>query len=394
MNYILAMLFFILFHLSGFSQDCCINYITKRYSIFQSHTYIYSTGAEGYNGQITDLEMTVYVPDESTCDNRPVLLLMHGGGFISGNRYNVLDVCMDFASRGWVTATIEYRLGWLGTPECPADEAETIRAWYRAILDLRASIDFLSTHPDMLGIDAEQIYIGGWSAGAYATLGAAFLAGEEERPAVCLALGDVEMGGIFYARPELPAIYAPAPIRGVLSLAGACFFPEHINEEGPAILMINNGADDAGIPLADCSTWWNVPCEENAPSACGQSLLIPYFQSSETDFLLHTFTETNCSHLLANQCFPGFDEEMDMAANFFYERMPYCEYECPVQITGMGEACRGEPVSYMCECLDGANYYWEIEGSGYILSGEGSCHITVYWYNGTAGRVSVVRTIE
>jgi|GEM_PF-6187297 len=59
MKYLLVILFFFLARISSFAQDCCINNITERYGIFQSQPYTYSTGAEGYNGQITDLEMTV-----------------------------------------------------------------------------------------------------------------------------------------------------------------------------------------------------------------------------------------------------------------------------------------------------------------------------------------------
>lgn len=46
-----------------------------------------------------------------TLTNRPFILLIHGGGFVGGDKSSWEDECKEFAKRGYVTASINYRLG-------------------------------------------------------------------------------------------------------------------------------------------------------------------------------------------------------------------------------------------------------------------------------------------
>ncbi len=72
---------------------------------FDKTTVTYSTT---YN-----LQMDIYQPQGDTVAQRPVIVLAHGGSFIGGSKAEatVSTLAERFAKRGYVTASIQYRLG-------------------------------------------------------------------------------------------------------------------------------------------------------------------------------------------------------------------------------------------------------------------------------------------
>ena len=56
--------------------------------------------------------MDVYTPDGDNYSERPLIIFAHGGVFITGNKNNtaMVELCEAFAKRGYVTASIQYRL--------------------------------------------------------------------------------------------------------------------------------------------------------------------------------------------------------------------------------------------------------------------------------------------
>lgn len=83
----------------------------------------------------------LYAP-EGGATNRPVLLLVHGGGFVSGDKSVMGAIAADYAARGWVCVSINYRFatrGGSGTAalyrrETRASRNDMLRAvrWTRA----------------------------------------------------------------------------------------------------------------------------------------------------------------------------------------------------------------------------------------------------------------------
>ena len=59
------------------------------------------------------LMLDVFMPSNDTATKRPVLIFFHGGGFQNGNRKLGIGqtICKQFASRGYVTVSVSYRLG-------------------------------------------------------------------------------------------------------------------------------------------------------------------------------------------------------------------------------------------------------------------------------------------
>ncbi len=95
----------------------------------------------------------------------PAIVCIHGGGWANGNRANHGKVAQALAARGYVTATISYRLS--GEAPFPA-----------AIHDCKAAVRFLRANAKEYGIDPDNIGAIGLSAGGHLT---ALLATSPER---------------------------------------------------------------------------------------------------------------------------------------------------------------------------------------------------------------------
>lgn len=128
------------------------------------------------------LKMDIYEPDSDTMSQRPVVLVFPTGNFLpavvnggpNGQRTDSasVEVCRQFAKRGYVAASISYRLGW--NPISLDQNVRTstlINAAYRGMQDAHHSVRYFNmTARDMgnpFGIDTNKIIVGGIGSGGY-----------------------------------------------------------------------------------------------------------------------------------------------------------------------------------------------------------------------------------
>lgn len=106
---------------------------------------IYSSPTEGRN-----LHLNVYRPN----DNKiyPVLLMVHGGGWSSGDLTMEIPMARQIAAKGYVTIPVEYRL----SPEA---------LYPAAVYDIKTAIRWIRTHASEYGIDTPKIAISGCLSG-------------------------------------------------------------------------------------------------------------------------------------------------------------------------------------------------------------------------------------
>lgn len=150
-----------------YATDVFANYTTTSDIVYGQNT--------SWNGASTTLKLDVYQPTGDTETNRPLVILVHGGSFIGGTKTDgdVVTMCQKFAKKGYVTASIDYRLGFF-----PFDSANAVKAVVRAVQDLRAAVRFFykdKQTTDTYKIDTNNIYVGGSSAGAITSLHLAYL---------------------------------------------------------------------------------------------------------------------------------------------------------------------------------------------------------------------------
>lgn len=162
--------------------------------------------------------MDIYQPDGDTETNRPLIIWAHGGSFIGGTRADgdMVALSQAFAKKGFVCASIEYRLGFF-----PFDSANAIKAVLRAVQDMKASIRFFYKDKQTANnykIDTNNIFIGGSSAGAITALQTAYLDKSCEinyyvSPTTLSAMGGMDgySGNQCYS----------SKVKGVINLCGA-----------------------------------------------------------------------------------------------------------------------------------------------------------------------------
>jgi pectinesterase len=107
------------------------------------------------------MHLDIYSPKKKN-NLFPAIILIHGGGWRTGNRQMETPMAQFLASHGYVAATVEYRL----SPEAlfPA-----------ALVDIITAIKWLRSNSDKYNIDTNKIAIYGCSAGGQlaATIGTA-----------------------------------------------------------------------------------------------------------------------------------------------------------------------------------------------------------------------------
>ena len=93
--------------------------------------------------------------------NAPILLFVHGGGFVAGDNRMNEHIGFFFARAGFVTAVMNYRFA----PEY---------GWPAGAQDVSAALDWLAGHAADHGADGGRIVVFGQSAGATHSSGALF----------------------------------------------------------------------------------------------------------------------------------------------------------------------------------------------------------------------------
>ncbi len=158
---------------------------TYEVSIAEDITYAEGLSHDSWNSantSVVPLLMDSYVPDNNV-QNRPLLMLIHGGGFSGGSKQQEALVYMAnyYASRGFVVFSIDYRLRgdkgtipqeWIdATTNVDPAELDQLYAMYPAHRDAKAALRWIIANADNYHINTDYITVGGGSAGAITSIG-------------------------------------------------------------------------------------------------------------------------------------------------------------------------------------------------------------------------------
>ena len=180
-------------------------YTTKQYGWRVEKDLEYGV-ATNYAGIPTTLTLDLYKPLGDQNLQRPIMVLVHGGSWLSGCKETEAVFAVELAQRGYVVASVNYRKGWhkaatvanpgpspVGYPSnClyAADSLELIRAIYRGQQDVKGAIRWLKARSAQDSSCNNKVMVGGQSAGAFLSLAVGLLDRPEEKPAACLAIPD------------------------------------------------------------------------------------------------------------------------------------------------------------------------------------------------------------
>jgi acetyl esterase/lipase len=204
-----------------------------------------------------DLRLDVFGPATRSKKKRTAIIIIHGGGWRSGNRTQHYPLAQHLAERGYVCFTPEYRL---------STEAQ----YPAAIHDLKAALRYIVQHAAEFRIDTAKISVLGFSAGGQL---AAFLGTTAGNPqfegAACNA--------------QLP----PAPVHAVIDIDGTLSFIHKETGEGDDSKKISAGTYWFGYSKKDSIALW----EEASPLNHAGAHTAPYLFINSSVARMHAGRE-------------------------------------------------------------------------------------------------------
>tara|TARA_B100000575_G_C23121730_1_gene649253 strand:+ start:1160 stop:2329 length:1170 start_codon:yes stop_codon:yes gene_type:complete len=191
-----------------------------------------------------DLTMDIYEANGDTATNRAVIIFMHPGAFFTGNNEvdDMVALSVTSAKKGYVAVSLSYRLGYNILSSYSA-----IRAVYRSVQDASAAIRYLREHHIDYGIDYDNIFIWGSSAGAFAGLHLSYIE-DEDRLESTYGDGwaDPDLGCIDCEGNNLTHYSKP---NAVVSCWGAMLDINWIDEYDKIPLIMFHGSFDDVVPI-------------------------------------------------------------------------------------------------------------------------------------------------
>jgi poly(3-hydroxybutyrate) depolymerase len=157
-----------------------VRYKNPVFSSVKVTTVVYAPTVT-YGNMPMDLQADVYEPVGDTVSSRPVVILAHGGTFIFGDKSDMAPYCKLLAKQGYVAVSINYRLYPFATQGYP-DSTKIMDAAVKAVGDFKASIRYFredAATTNTFRVDANHIFIGGYSAGSIAALHANYLSASD-----------------------------------------------------------------------------------------------------------------------------------------------------------------------------------------------------------------------
>jgi len=316
MKKIILLLFTLTISHSVFSQ-CNGRYETE---IFNSVT----TTTVNYSDVYTNAqhEMDIYTPDGDTEINRPVILYMHGGSFYGGTKSmtDCIDFCTSMAKRGYVTASLNYRLA--NMISFIASQEEQYTTVLKAVSDVKSAIRYFRkdfANGDTYGIDPNTIFVGGYSAGAVIAIHLAYIDSISDLPTAPINVQSIvnNVSLIHGLEGDAGNYGYSSNVSGVVSFAGGINDVDWIDANDEPLVSIQ-GTSDLTVNY-NCGPGMNnqliltlCGSGEMHPKADNVGVLNDHLSFSGTDHLWAASGNSNTK----------FVQALDFTTNFLYPLLP------------------------------------------------------------------------
>ncbi len=223
-------------------------YKSKIFTYDSVMNIVYGNNVTASSSTPQDLLLDIYLPASDTFTKRPVIFFTHGGSFLFGTKADgdVVKLCKEFAQRGYVCVSQDYRLGIENF-----DAIGAARAVWRAMQDGRAAVRYMKANASAYKIDTNMIIYGGSSAGAFTALHVAFLDQSNEvlstvDTSVYTGSGSTGLGNFKGTTNNLPNT---SNVHAVVNLCGAIGDTSWIQEKDKNIPIISmHGPADRTVP--------------------------------------------------------------------------------------------------------------------------------------------------
>lgn len=343
--------------------------------------------AKEHDTRNRNLLMDIFRPAGDNNTNRPALIVCFGGGFVQGDRKmaDIRALAVRMAKRGYVTAAIDYRLGMN-----IFNEGAAYRAVYRGLQDGRAAIRYFRANAASLGVDPNQIFIAGHSAGALIALQNAYLDRDGERPSDTRNTR-YRWGAFFGSRnynlPDQGCLDCVGDNRSVsgkanavVSFAGAVGFLEHIEGSSDIPNVMFHSSDDNTVPFNSGQPFSSISflvVGFDLPTVQGSNRINGRASSVNAPKAFYSYS--NRGH--------GVHVNGSNGANLHSDILPrVSQYLYDTRLRPAGFSIAGTSVvnmrssntqTYTFDGSEGANVRWQFEG-GKVVKQEGN-QVTIRW---------------
>lgn len=196
-------------------------------------------------GNTVGLSLDFYEPKNDVQTKRPLIVLAHGESFRSGDKSDLERTASFLAKAGYVVAAINCRL-----LDLPQTKITYQRAVINAVVDMKAAVRFFTKDAstnNVYHIDPNNIFIGGYSAGAITALHYAYLNSDAEIRSIggTSFLDYINDKGGLEGNSGNPGF--SSAVKGVINISGALFDKNIIETNEPALFSIH-GTQDLVVP--------------------------------------------------------------------------------------------------------------------------------------------------
>lgn len=258
-------------------------------------------------GEYEDQTLDVYLPTPNITSRKfPLIIFIHGGGFITGDKASGRVLCQYLASEGFTAVSLNYRTGWT-TPQ------EQANATYRALQDAHAALRYLVANADNFSIDTNQIFVQGASAGAVVSLDLVYM--PQDSANVYMRSASNKLGSLYTSGNDLTNSYT---IKGIGAMWGALLSPFLITRENAVPTIFFHGQRDNVIPwdegnyyndpifpaaygsksLYDVLISYKIPSVAHIDPEGGHGVYDTYFRQSNTVCFFNSIRNNNPQHAI------------------------------------------------------------------------------------------------
>ena len=350
--------------------------------------YGYNTNA---SGNIDSLRLDIYYPNKiiDGLAARPIIVMLHGGGFLNGSKSDMTNYCQELARRGYVAATVDYRLGWNSgiTGTCNGNIPSLKSAMYRATQDMNAALRYLSFHATDYKADNNTIFLAGQSEGGMIALHAGFL-DQVEADALLPGISS-DLGGLMNATNSINSSYS---IKGIFNWCGGLIDTSMIEATENIPMLSVHGLLDTLMPL-DTGLYLNCINTSNPyPIIYGPKQIFTRMKN------LGICVETNIDEMGFHCLFPSLEPVVYIPAKFtcFFKNILCGNCTTQTKIGYNAYSCMDAAPLSMIQKSELTNfnlfYHHQIRQLEIELNLSGSHHLDIELYNAIGQKVSILET--
>ncbi len=178
------------------------------------------------------LKLDFYDVKKDREELKPLVIIVHGGGFVAGQRNGGDEKGLGraLAKKGYAVASIDYRLSQRKQSfGCDYRTSQKMRTYLETAADLNKSIWYLTNYYKSFNVDPNNVILVGSSAGAEMVLNAVIMKNH-------------------YLFKTI--YYSDAKIKGIISFSGATLNNDYLTKENAVPMLFFHGKLDPKVPYA------------------------------------------------------------------------------------------------------------------------------------------------